>query len=1211
MRAVRRELLLTLLCLFLVVVVIDSRSAESAFTATTANSGSTLTAVQLNDVPPGALSATRISSTQCRLTWTAHPSAPGGATYDILDGGSTLATGVSSPADVTVAASAVTLEVRTRAAGWVATTGTTTSCTGYPDPPVPTATPEDSAVTVTWPVPGDNGSAITSYTATTSPASTTCTVVVPAARSCTFTGLTNGVTYTVAVTATNAVGTGPAGTSSAIPYPASIMTAARLRLWLDGADPSTMFSSSNCVGAQATTLVACWMDKSTQAGHATQNPIGRRPSLTTVSGHQVPDLDGVDDTFNLNPNKLVTGTTTSTTFTVARNAESDVNISAYRHLIAWGNAATSQGRQLYRDHLNPRYTADIVGTGVAFQGSTAQNVPTVLAAVHSTGLTSIWADGRSTTDTDNTEATPTMNTGTDSAFLGADLSGANAWHGQIPETIAFTGTLTPAERRTVESYLARKWGAAIAPDPPTSASATAGEATAAISWTAPSWDGGSAVTGYTATATPSDGSLPTRTCTATAPTTSCTVTGLTDGVTYTVTVHAAGSYGPGPESASTSVIPYPATIMTAGRLKLWLDGADAATLLASSTCTGLQATTTVGCWKDKSTQTNNAVQAAGGDQPTLSTVNGRSVPTFDITLQYLSADASLVPTGTATGTMVVAAAVDPAVAMNGISAVSYGGTTAGSQRRLTSWSATGVDVNGSPMAVSQAWPGAQAQGVGVGEFTSGTSVSVWGRGNPTVTTAGAFSTGTHHLWVGAHGSTTALTPWQGTVPEVIILDGALTAAERRTMQEYLARKWGGTITARAPSGLSVTPSTTTLALSWTAPDWDGGLAVTSYTATASPGGNTCTATAPATTCAITGLIDGIEYTVSVRATNAAGNGPDATATGIPYPSHIMKAPAMLLWLDAADRSTIFADPSCTGALATGVVGCWKDKSTQANNATQATLSEQPSMQLISGRTVPTFVGSTMNLDVTKMPLGTTTSTSFSVPRRPTGAGTGRSHMLSWGSDAGNSSRNMFRPISSTTIAGDRYFVASASQGTLVPDTYFVSATEFADPTTSQWSQGRVSAATASSTGMNTTAGNARLGGNAFAANGNRWTGQLPETILFTGSLSTTQRRTIEEDLARKWSALITPPPPTGVTGTPSSTQVALTWTAPAWDGNSAVTSYTATSSPGALTCTATAPATGCTVTGLTNGTSYTFTVTATNSIAAGPASTASPGYTPN
>src|SRR5204863_1516413 len=71
-----------------------------------------------------------------------------------------------------------------------------------------------------------------------------------------------------------------------------------------------------------------------------------------------------------------------------------------------------------------------------------------------------------------------------------------------------------------------------------------------------------------------------------------------------------------------------------------------------------------------------------------------------------------------------------------------------------------------------------------------------------------------------------------------------------------------------------------------------------------------------------------------------------------------------------------------------------------------------------------------------------------------------------------------------------------------------------------------------------------------------------------------------------------PGAPTIGTATAGNAQATITFTAPASNGGSAITSYTATSKPRGFTgSSATSPVTG---TGLTNGTAYTFTVTATN-----------------
>ncbi|HOV19054.1 MAG TPA: IPTL-CTERM sorting domain-containing protein [Ottowia sp.] len=73
----------------------------------------------------------------------------------------------------------------------------------------------------------------------------------------------------------------------------------------------------------------------------------------------------------------------------------------------------------------------------------------------------------------------------------------------------------------------------------------------------------------------------------------------------------------------------------------------------------------------------------------------------------------------------------------------------------------------------------------------------------------------------------------------------------------------------APTGVTATPGNAQVTVSWQAPA--GGTPPTSYTVTAQPGGASCTVQAPATSCTVTGLTNGVTYTFTVTAHHAGGS----------------------------------------------------------------------------------------------------------------------------------------------------------------------------------------------------------------------------------------------------------------------------------------------------------------------------------------------------
>ena len=141
------------------------------------------------------------------------------------------------------------------------------------------------------------------------------------------------------------------------------------------------------------------------------------------------------------------------------------------------------------------------------------------------------------------------------------------------------------------------------------------------------------------------------------------------------------------------------------------------------------------------------------------------------------------------------------------------------------------------------------------------------------------NTGTTYANIGSSGTPGQF--WHGPIPEIIAFTGALTDAERRTIEEYLGRKWSVPITPQAPAGAAAVAGSGSATVSWAAPDDDGGSAVTSYAVAPVAGAGSCSWSS-GTTATCTGLTPGSPYSFTVRALNGVGSGPAAgTAAVVP------------------------------------------------------------------------------------------------------------------------------------------------------------------------------------------------------------------------------------------------------------------------------------------------------------------------------------------
>ena len=93
-----------------------------------------------------------------------------------------------------------------------------------------------------------------------------------------------------------------------------------------------------------------------------------------------------------------------------------------------------------------------------------------------------------------------------------------------------------------------------------------------------------------------------------------------------------------------------------------------------------------------------------------------------------------------------------------------------------------------------------------------------------------------------------------------------------------------------PTDLILVPGDGQIEVSWNEPLDTGGLLITSYTATASPGGASCTSTT--TSCVIHGLTNGETYSISVTATNDVGTSEASVPSMVTLPEDAAAMPIL-------------------------------------------------------------------------------------------------------------------------------------------------------------------------------------------------------------------------------------------------------------------------------------------------------------------------------
>ncbi len=423
------------------------------------------------------------------------------------------------------------------------------------------------------------------------------------------------------------------------------------------------------------------------------------------------------------------------------------------------------------------------------------------------------------------------------------------------------------------SVLLQGGPAATAPGAPTAVSATAGNASAAVSFTAPASTGGSPVTGYTVTAT--DSTTPGNGGQSASGTTSpIRVPGLTNGDSYTFTVRATNAAGSSTASSPSNAVT-PRTVPGAPTaVGATAGNASAAVSFTAPASTGGSPVTGYTVTATDSTTPGNGGQTASGTTSPITVPGLTNGDSYTFTVRATNAAGSSTASSPSN-------AVTPRTVPGAPTAV---GATAGNASAAVSFTAP-ASTGGSPItsytvtATDSTTPG------NGGQSASGTTspITVPGLTNGDSYTFTVRATN-------AAGSSTPSSPSNAVTPRTV---------------------------PGAPTAVGATAGNASAAVSFTAPASTGGSPITGYTVTATggttPGNGGQTATGSTSPITVPGLTNGDSYTFTVRATNAAGSSTPSSPSNAVTPRTVPGAPtAVGATAGNASAAVSFTAPASTG-----------------------------------------------------------------------------------------------------------------------------------------------------------------------------------------------------------------------------------------------------------------------------------------------------------
>ena len=782
------------------------------------------------------------------------------------------------------------------------------------------AKPGTSSASLSWTAPSDGDSPITSYTITPfiGGVAQPTTQVAGSATSATVTGLTNGTAYTFTVKATNAVGTGPASSPTSAVTPQATIFDFGTPAVVDSQDTNAVelgvkFTADvngkvtgirfyKSAANQGTHVGALWTLTGTRLAQATftnesasgwqtatfSTPVDVTAGTTYVASYYAPLGH-----YSVTSNAFTTATVNGSLRALADSTSSN-------GVYAYGGSSTFPANSYNASNywVDVTFAVPVPGqpTGVSAVEAGATSATVSWTAPSTGGTPTKYTVTPKVNGVAQTPKVVNSGTATSTTVTGL-LSGttytftvtASNGNGAGPESAA-SNAVTPAQ--------------AVAPTAPTDVTARPATASARVTWTVPTGDGESAITGYTVT--PFIGSTAQTPVQVGASATSATVTGLANGSTYTFKVTASNAVGTStPSAASNAVIPRN-TIFDFGT-PATADSSDGSaielgvkfTSAADGSITGvrfyksaLNTGTHVGSlWTAAGVRLAQATftnETDSGWQTAIfsSPVNVTAGTTYVASYYAPSGHYSVTSGGLSSAvTNTPLQALSDSTSPNGLYAyVAGGGFPSNSYNGTNYWvdvmfagapvpnQPTNVTATAGQGSATVSWSapagGSTPTSYVVTPRINGvaqTAKTVTGSPLPTSTTVNGLQAGTSYTFTVAAANSAGSGP---------------VSTPSNAVTPLSANPPG------APTGVTATADSKSAIVNWTAPANDGGSAITGYTVTPFDGATAQTpvdVAATPTSTRVTGLTNGTSYTFQVKAKNSTGTGAASASSNAATP----------------------------------------------------------------------------------------------------------------------------------------------------------------------------------------------------------------------------------------------------------------------------------------------------------------------------------------